>query len=230
MTDLDQLKEAAYERVAHMLPNHIFNEFDQLNSRMLIAVTLMQRGEKNLAYRLFETIAENGPDENENRLFAYVRSLTEMAEMDAEREAFDQAEKKMETALHYFPESMGYMMSRVHLEVYLTYYRFQLGHKERAICELKEIVDREEAKFRSQTDEDGRNLVGPGLCYALHQLALFYAEKEGWKKAVENFRLLKKYASSIDEKGWEKALQLEKEGLYEEAFRQMEESVSYQAG
>src|SRR5699024_5404449 len=110
MEHLDQLKEAAREQVAHLLPNDIFAEFDQLNSRLLIAVTLLQRGIKELAYQLFETIAANGPDENENRHFAYVRSLAEMAEMDAEQGDFAEAEEKMATALAQFPSSMEYMM------------------------------------------------------------------------------------------------------------------------
>ncbi|MFC4076263.1 hypothetical protein [Salinithrix halophila] len=230
MPRLDELKEAAREKVAHLLPNHIFSEFDQLNSRMLIAVTLMQRGEKALAYPLFETIAANGPDDNENRHFAYVRSLVEMAEMDAAEERFAEAERKMEDALSAYPDSMGYMMSRFHLEVYLCYYRYRLGRKEEAERELEGLIRREEDRFAGYTEEDGRNLVGPGLCYAIHQLALFQAEEREWEKAVSTFRRLQPFASSVDEEGWRKAEHLVDEGAWEEAFSKMTESVVYEAG
>ncbi|PTX64246.1 hypothetical protein C8P63_10328 [Melghirimyces profundicolus] len=230
MEHLDELKEAARERVAHLLPNHIFDEFDQLNSRMLIAVTLLQRGEKDLAYPLFESIAAEGPDENENRHFAFVRSLVEMAEMDAEREAFQSAEEKMKRALEHYPESMGYMMSRVHLEVYLAYYRFRLGKKEEAHRELEEIIRREEGRFRELGEEDGRNLVGPGLCYALHQLALFHGEEGDWKRAAETFHRLKDFASTVDHQGWTEAEGWMEKGDWEKAFHRMEESVTYEAG
>ncbi|GGA42422.1 hypothetical protein GCM10007416_14270 [Kroppenstedtia guangzhouensis] len=230
MSHLDNLKEAAREQIAHLLPSNIFDEFDQLNSRMLIAVTCLQRGLKDLAYPLFESIAEHGPNDNENHHFAYVRSLVEMAEMDAENENFAEAEKKMDTALQEFPESMGYMMSRVHLEVYLNYYRFRLGEKEAAYAGLEEIIRREEKRFRELGPEDGRNLVGPGLSYAIHQLALFHGEEGNWKQAVETFRRLRETVSEVDEKSWEQAESLAKEGRYAESFQQMEESVSYQAG
>ena len=48
MSHLDNLKEAAREQIAHLLPSNIFDEFDQLNSRMLIAVTCLQRGLRDL--------------------------------------------------------------------------------------------------------------------------------------------------------------------------------------
>ena len=230
MEHLDQLKEAAREQVAHLLPNDIFAEFDQLNSRLLIAVTLLQRGMKELAYQLFETIAANGPDENENRHFAYVRSLAEMAEMDAEQGDFAEAEEKMATALAQFPSSMEYMMSRTHQEVYLCYYRFRLGKREQAYRELEAIVQREADRFQSHELEHGRNLVGPGLCYAVHQLALFHAEEGEWEKAVDTFRPMETYAMSVDRSQWDQALKLAEEGQFEEAFHQMEESVTYHVG
>lgn len=230
MTHLENLKEAARRQVAHLLPNGIFDEFDQLNSRMLIAVTCLQRGRKDLAYDLFQSIAEEGPDENENRHFAYVRSLVEMAEMDAEKEDFVQAEEKMATALKAFPESMGYMMSRVHLEVYLTYYRFRLEKKKEAFAGLEEIIRREEKRFQELGPEDGRSLVGPGLCYAVHQLALFHGEDGDWKQAVETFRRLQDFVSALDAEGWTEADGLAEKGRYQEAFHRMEESVTYQEG
>ena len=39
MSHLEDLKESAREQIGHLLPSSIFDEFDQLNSRMLIAVT-----------------------------------------------------------------------------------------------------------------------------------------------------------------------------------------------
>ncbi|MFD1408874.1 tetratricopeptide repeat protein [Kroppenstedtia eburnea] len=230
MTHLDNLKEAARQQIAHLLPNGIFDEFDQLNSRMLIAVTCLQRGLKDLAYPLFQSIAEHGPADNENRHFAYVRSLVEMAEMDAEKEDFAQAEEKMDTALREFPESMGYMMSRVHLEVYLTYYRYRLGKKEAAYAGLEEIIRREEKRFRELGPEDGRNLAGPGLSYAIHQLALFHGEDGNWKQAVEVFRRLRDTVSEVDEESWGQGESLAEQGRYAEAYQQMEGSVSYHAG
>ncbi|MFD1426896.1 tetratricopeptide (TPR) repeat protein [Kroppenstedtia sanguinis] len=230
MTHLEDLKESARQQIGHLLPSSIFDEFDQLNSRMLIAVTCMQRGLKGLAYPLFQSIAEQGPSENENLHFAYVRSLVEMAEMDAEQEDFAQAEKKMDTALQEFPESMGYMMSRIHLEVYLTYYRFRLGQKETAYAGLEEIIRQEEQRFRELGPEDGRNLAGPGLSYAIHQLALFYGEDGNWQQAVETFRRLRETVAEVDEIAWGQGERLAEAGRYEEAFQQLEASVSYQAG
>lgn len=226
---MEALKERARERVAHLLPNTTFHEFDDLNVRMLIAVTLLQRGEKELAYRLFETIAAEGPQENENRHFAYVRSLVEMAELDAERERFTEAEERMEEGLAQFPESMNYMMSRPHLEVYLIYYRYRLGKHETAHRELQDWIRREEERFCEMPPEDGRNLVGPGLCYAIHQQSLFFVEEGEWRRAVESFQRLREYANHVDEAGWEESERLVSEERWEEAYHRLVDSISYHA-
>ncbi|OYD07366.1 hypothetical protein [Paludifilum halophilum] len=230
MTQWEVLKREAKEKVAHLLPNRTFDDFEDPNSRMLIAVTCLQRGEKELAYDLFETVAAEGPFDNENRRFAYVRSLVELAEMDAEKEQFESAEQRMGTALADFPEGMDYMMSRTHLDVYLTYYRFRLGKRKEAENELKTLIQREEERFREHHPEDGRNLVGPGLCYAIHQLSLFHAEQGDWAAAVEIFRRLRPYAAAVDDEGWNKADRLVQEGSHEEAYQKLSESVSYGAG
>ncbi|SDX06484.1 hypothetical protein SAMN05444487_109133 [Marininema mesophilum] len=229
MFHINELKEAALEKVAHILPNTIFQEFDQPNSRMLIAVTLMNRGEKELAYQLFESIAAYGPDENENRHFAYVRSLIEMAEMDAEKERFVKAEAYMMKALAEFPDSMGYMMSRTHLEVYHSYYLFKLGKKEAAHRELEKLILREGARFASLPQEDGQNLVGPALCYAIHQLALFHAEEGDWEGAATSFERLLPYVIWVDEEGWNEGDRMMKEGKKDVGFQRMVEAVTYDA-
>ncbi|GGE08128.1 hypothetical protein GCM10011571_06720 [Marinithermofilum abyssi] len=230
MTQLDQLKSEAATRVSHLLPNQTFQQFEDLNTRMLIAVTCMHHGHKELAYKLFATIAEAGPQENENRHFAYVRSLAEMAEIEAERGDFADAEVHMAEALREYPESMNYMMSRVHLEVYLTYYRFQAGKKEEAFRELRSIIERETRRFHAaDSPEDGRNLVGPGLCYAIHQLALFHAEEGNWERAVKTFQEMRPFANEIDPDKWDEAASLTEQGRWEDAFHLLTSSVSYEA-
>ncbi|QKG83590.1 hypothetical protein GXN76_03285 [Kroppenstedtia pulmonis] len=231
MVHVEVLKQQAMEKVSHLLPKDIFNEFDNLNSRMLVAVTCLQRGEKELAYGLFESIAAHGPSENENRQFAFVRSLVEMAEMDAEKENFRDAVQKMSVALASFPEGMNYMMSRTHLDVYLTYYRFRLGERDQAKEELQNIILREKKKFAQYKDpEEGRNLLGPALCYAIHQQALFYGEEKEWEQAVKVFEGIRDYAGSIDERGWKEAEEMKQDHLYEEAFQCLTESTFYEAG
>lgn len=227
--EMEALKKAARERVSHLLPNTTFHDFDDLNARMLIAVTLLQRGEKELAYRLFETIASHGPQENENQHFAYVRSLVELAELDAERERFTQAEARMAEGLAQFPESMNYMMSRTHLHVYLTYYRYRLGKREEAHHQLEELIRQEEERFRALPQEDGINLVGPGLCYAIHQHSLFFVEEEKWQQAVETFRRMRQFANYTDEVGWKEAEDLVDTGKWEAAYNRMVDSITYDA-
>jgi tetratricopeptide (TPR) repeat protein len=229
LSDRDALREKARERVAHLLPNTTFDEFDDANTRMLVAITLLQRGEKELAAELFETIAAEGPQENENRHFAYVRSLVELAELDAEQEQFGEAESRMEEALNHFPESMSYMMSRSHLEVYLIYYRYRLGKRDQAHEDLLQWIRGQEARFQEMSPEDGRNLVGPGLCYGIHQQSLFYVEEGDWQRAVESFLRLRAYANHIDETGWEEAERLMEENRWEEAYQKLVDSTSYQA-
>ncbi|PTM59813.1 hypothetical protein [Desmospora activa] len=229
MTEIETLKEAARVRVAHLLPNTTFQDFDDLNARMLIAVTLLQRGEKELAYELFATIASQGPQENENRHFAYVRSLVEMAELDAEWERFAEAEARMAEGVAQFPESMNYMMSRTHLQVYLSYYRYRLGRQEEAHQQLEELIQQEEERFRELPPADGSNLVGPGLCYALHQRSLFFVEEGEWQQAVETFRRLRGYASYTDEDGWKEAESLAEAGKWEAAYNRMVDSTTYDA-
>lgn len=231
MTDTDtqwlQLKQRAEEKTAHLLPNHTFRQFEDPNTRLLVAVTCMRVGDKDLAYELFATVAAEGPQENANHHFAYVRSLAEMAEIDAERGDFVRAEQHMSEALASFPESMGYMMSRVHLEVYLTYYRFQLGRQEEAIDQLKNLIERERNRFAELPPEDGQHLVGPGLCYAIHQLALFHTERNEWSEAVRVFREVRSYAPEIDEQMWLQADLSAERGDFQAALEQYVAATHY---
>jgi tetratricopeptide (TPR) repeat protein len=231
MVDTDtqwlQLKQRAEAKTAHLLPNHTFQQYDDPNTRLLVAVTCMRVGDKDLAYELFATVAAEGPQENANHHFAYVRSLVEMAEIDAERGDFALAEQHMSEALAAYPESMGYMMSRVHLEVYLTYYRFQLGRQEEAIGQLKTLIERERRRFTELPQADGPHLVGPGLCYAIHQLALFYAERNDWPEAVRVFREVRSYAWEIDEGAWQEADRLAERGDWQAALEQYVSATNY---
>ncbi|SFS63367.1 hypothetical protein [Marininema halotolerans] len=230
MLDIEELQAEARLKVAHLLPNTIFEEFDQPNARMLIAVTLMNRGEKELAYELFKSISLLGPSDNENRHFAYVRSLIEMAEMDAEKDHFVKAEDAMAKALEAFPESMDYMMSKVHLEVYHSYYRFKMGELMEAHDELEQIIQREIKRFDALPLEDGQNLIGPGLCYAIHQKALFYGEEGSWERAVNSFDRLCPYATWVNDEKWKEGQALVQAGQLEEGFSVLVEAIAYEAG
>ncbi|SDZ29303.1 hypothetical protein [Thermoactinomyces sp. DSM 45892] len=228
VNDLTQLKAEAYEEVGRMLPHDTFYHFDQeLTARMLVAVTCMRKGAKDLAYRLFAVNAQEGPQENANQHFAYVRSLIEMAEMDAERGRYALAEEEMAEALVQYPDSMGYMMSKVHLEVYLQYYRFQAGKHALANEELRRIIDREQNRFSSYPDRDGVALVGPGLCYAIHQLALFYAEEGKWEEACSTMRQSEKYAMETNPIMIEEAQKFLAQGQGEEAFQLLQQAYMY---
>ncbi|MDQ0416483.1 tetratricopeptide (TPR) repeat protein [Croceifilum oryzae] len=228
VNDLKQLKEEAYEVVGKTLPNDTFYNFDQeLTTRMLVAVSCMRKGAKDLAYRLFEANAQEGPQENANQHFAYVRSLIEMAEMDAERGEYVLAEEKMAEALLQYPDSMSYMMSKVHLEVYLQYYRFQAGKHALADEELRRVIDREKKRFTGYSDQDGVSLVGPGLCYAIHQLALFYAEEGKWEEACATIQQSETYAMESNPVMIEDAQKFLSQGQGEEAFQLLQQAYMY---
>lgn len=226
----EQLKQQAYALVGQQLPNDTFARFDyELTTRMLVAVTCMKVGYKELAYQIFSSIAEQGPQENANQHFAYVRSLVEMAEMDAEHGEFASAENKMAEAIDQYPPSMGYMMSRIHLEIYLIYYRFQNGKTDQAYHEIQELVQREIDHFESLPEKDAVSLVSPGLCYAIHQWSLFYAQENKWMEACQIISRMTPYATKIDESSLNQAeelLQLEKE---KEAYDFYQKSYDYQA-
>lgn len=228
--ELQQLKEEAYELVGRSLPNDTFLCFDhELTTRMLVAVSCMRVGAKDLAYRLFATNAQAGPQENANQHFAYVRSLVEMAEMDAERGQYVLAEEKMAEALEQYPDSMSYMMSKVHLEIYLQYYRFQAGKHSLAYEKLKQLIDREKEKFSSHSIKDAVALVGPGLCYAIHQLALFYAEEGNWIEACATIQQISSYALEVHRSMVEDAKKFLDQGQGEEAFQIFQQAYHYHA-
>jgi tetratricopeptide (TPR) repeat protein len=227
---IDGLLQEAYDLVGQRLPKETFRDAEHPNNRLLIGVTCLRVGAVNVAYRLFESIAQEGPKENANHHFAYVRSLVEMAEIDAENERYSQAAEHMATALAEYPESMGYMMSRVHLEVYLTYYQYQAGRKDEALSGIAALCAREEQAFREMELRDAKALVGPGLCYALHQWALFYAMEGEWDRAYEKAKSMIPYATSVDEAGVEQAERLHREGNGEAAMNRLIEAVRYRDG
>jgi tetratricopeptide (TPR) repeat protein len=213
--------------VGYQLPKDTFVNFENTPTRMLVGVTCLRSGFVDLAYQVFASIVEEGPQENANRQFAYVRSLIEMAELDAERGNFAQAEQKMTEALSQYPSSMGYMMSRVHLEIYLSYYQFQSGKRDEALQRIASIVDREKQRFTEMPQQDALSLVSPGLCYAIHQWALFYADEGDWEEAFLKFKEMRPYCIEINEQGWEEAEALFAKGEKEQAFNRLSESVLY---
>lgn len=228
--ELQQLKDEAYELVGRTLPNDTFLYFDhELTTRMLVAVSCMRVGAKDLAYRLFATNAQAGPQENANQHFAYVRSLVEMAEIDAERGLYALAEEEMAEALEQYPDSMSYMMSKVHLEIYLQYYRFQAGKHLLAYQRLRELIDREKEKFSSHPPEDAVALVGPGICYAIHQLALFYAEEGNWVEACATIQQIDSYALEVHQSMIEDAKKFLEQGQGKEAFQLLQQAYHYHA-
>ncbi|MBA4544466.1 hypothetical protein H1164_16655 [Thermoactinomyces daqus] len=224
---MEELKREAEAAVKHRLPRDTFLDFAHPNNRLLVGVTCLRAGLPDLAYKLFQSIAEEGPNENPNQHFAYVRSLVEMAELDAEAQRFNQAAEKMKEALAQYPETMGYMMSRVHLEVYLAYYLYQAGQKQEAVEKIAGIAGREREKFATMPQHDAVALVGPGLCYALHQWALFYAMEENWEQAAQKAAEMVPFAERVDESGLKEAKQLLERGRAEDAFRRTIDSINY---
>ncbi len=230
-TQLDQLKREAEELVGFRLPRDTFYKFDDdLNTRLLVGITCLQSGYTEQAYQIFSTIAAEGPQEEANHHFAYVRSLVELAELDASNGDFVQAEQKMEEALKQYPLSMGYMMSRVHLEVYLTYYKFKANKREEAEKQIQQIISREIEKFKELPLQDAFSLIGPGLCYAIHQWALFYADQEEWDEAIEKFKTMLDFAPKIDKHGLEEVETLLEKNQAKQAFFRLTESVRYGDG
>ncbi|SEN71088.1 tetratricopeptide repeat protein [Lihuaxuella thermophila] len=227
---LNELKNTAWELVGYRLPKETFNDFSHPNNRLLIGVTCLRAGYADVAYQLFDSVAGEGPKENPNHHFAYVRSLVEMAEIDAERGQFERAEELMKEALKEYPESMGYMMSRVHLEVYLAYYQYHAGKKEAAHAYIQSICEREKERFAGMPRHDAVSLVGPGLCYAIHQWALFYAVEGDWARAVDKFKEMLPYAAASDAAGIQEADALLADGDAEQAFYRYVEAVRYKDG
>lgn len=228
--EYQHLKDEAYELVGRTLPNDTFLYFDhELTTRMLVAVSCVRVGAKDLAYRLFATNAQAGPQDNANQHFAYVRSLVEMAEMDAERGQYALAEEEMAEALEQYPDSMSYMMSKVHLEIYLQYYRFQAGNHSLAYEKLGQLIEREKEKFVAHPPKDAVALVGPGLCYAIHQLALFYAEEGNWIEACATLQKMGFYALEVHQATIEDAQKFLAQGQGEEAFQMLQQAYHYHA-
>lgn len=224
---VDALRQEATLAVGHCLPKEMWDQFHHLNDRLLIGITCLRKGFTDLAYRLFSGIAEAGPQENANQHFAYIRSLIELAELDAGEKRFHDAAVKMRTALLGYPDSMGYLMSKVHLEVYLTYYLFESGETAEAFSQIAELCLREKLKFGQYPREDALGLVSPGLCYAIHQWALFFAQQLDWQQAVGKFKEMEPYVATIDPAKANQAQGYEQQQLYEEAFAMYEQAYSY---
>lgn len=220
----------AHELVGQKLPKEIFGDVINPNNRLLIAITCLRAGASDLAYQLFASLVEEGPKENVNHHFAYVRSLAEMAEIEAEQERYQQAMEHMGTALAEYPESMGYMMSRVHMKTYLAYYQYQAGLKEEALKGISAVCAQEEQAFKELPLQDARALVGPGLCYALHQWALFYAMEGEWDHAYDQAKTMIPFALSVDEDGVKEAERIKAQGNGEAAFSRLVEAIRYLDG
>lgn len=224
LDNLTSIKEESRNLVGYKLSKSLFEEFKNPNNRLIIGVTCLKDGHKKQAVKLLQSIVEEGPKEHKDHHFAYVRSLVEMAELRAEEGDFLEAEENMRLALEYFPNTMGYMMSRIHLEVYLSYYCFCAGKEEVAYQEIATICEREQEKFRDYPIEDAYELVGPGLRYAIHQWSLFFAQNGEWKKAVEKIKEAFRFMADTTLDRVE-AQRLEKQSKWEQAFYSYEEAV-----
>lgn len=225
--DLESLKEEAYQRIKHLLPRDTFVSFEEPRTRLLIAMTGYRKGIVDTAYRVFESIAAEGPQEDENDQFAFVRSLAELAEIDAEKGNFELAEKRMETALHYYPAHLTYMMSKIHLEIYLTYYRFQVGKKELAFQEIEQIIDKKKRDFVREEWNDALETVRPALGYSIEQKSLFYAMDEDWKQAFLTYEEMQHYTDQINQEMWSEAKGLFQRGKYQEAYELLTNAITY---
>ncbi|WP_044641061.1 hypothetical protein [Risungbinella massiliensis] len=225
--DLETLKEEAYQRIRHLLPRDTFLSFEKPRTRLLIAMTGHRKGIVDTAYRVFESIAAEGPQEDENDQFAFVRSLAELAEMDAEKGNFELAEERMERALHYYPPHMTYMMSKIHLEIYLTYYRFQVGKKELAFQEIDQIIHRKKSDFAKEKWVDALETESPALGYAIEQKSLFYAMDGNWKQAYLTYEEMEHYTDQINQVKWTEAKELFDGEKYQDAYNLLTEAISY---
>jgi hypothetical protein len=114
--------------------------------------------------------------------------------------------------------------------VYLAYYEFQSGEKEKAYERIAEIVNRESDKFRAMPPHDAVALVGPGLCYAIHQWALFFAMEGDWRLATQKALAMEPFAMMVDENGLEEAKTLLIRGEAEAAFHRVIDSIRYRDG
>jgi tetratricopeptide (TPR) repeat protein len=227
---LRTLQTQSQQLVGVYVPKETFSHFSHPNNRMLVAVTCLRTGYTDIAYLLFETIVQEGPKQNANHHFAYVRSLVEMAEIDAERGKYEQAADTMAEALAEYPEALGYMMSRIHLEVYITYYLYQAGYQEQAREQLALICQREQKRFAELPLPDAQSWIGPGLCYAIHQWALFDAMEGNWQKAVERVKEMLPFAAATDVVGLRTADEMLAEGRVEQAFTQLIDAIQYRDG
>jgi tetratricopeptide (TPR) repeat protein len=221
------LKNQAYQLVGCYVPKNTFYHFTDPNPRMLVAVTCLQFGYTDIAYSLFETIVQEGPQTNANHHFAYVRSLVEMAEIDAGQRKYKQAVDAMTKALAEYPTAMSYMISRVHLEVYVTYYMYQAGDPQQARDRIAMIYQRERARFAKLPLQDARCLVGPGLCYAIHQWALFDGMEGNWEGAWERAKEMLPFVSATNPIELRKAEKMWAEGKTEQAFLQWMDAIQY---
>lgn len=219
------MKEELRSLLGYKLSKSLFDGFDNPNNRLIIGVACLKDGYEEKARHLLESIIQEGPKEHRDHHFAYVRSLVEIAELRAKQGNFIEAEHSMRQALISFPDNMGYMMSRVHLEVYLAYYCFYAEKRELAYEEVERICIREQEKFLSLPLQDACELVGPGLRYAIHQWALFYVEEGEWQKAVKKLKEAFRFMVNGDELTWV-VEELEKQGEWEQAFLAYEKVVS----
>ncbi|MCF6092375.1 hypothetical protein L1765_00015 [Microaerobacter geothermalis] len=225
---VNQLAERAEKLVGRFLPNDTFRKFSQPNTRMMVAVMALRYHHHDLAYDIFHTIAVEGPKEDQNEHFAYVRSLAEMAEINGSRGNYELAIQQMEEAISQYPPQMGYMMSIEHLKVYLCDYYFHKGEQEKAITMCKRLIEEKKEEFYSySSQEEAKSTVGPSLCYAIHQLALFYRQMEWWQEALAWMKELYLFALQINYELWDKAEDKENSGERKEAFDMYQEAISY---
>ncbi|MBD1373811.1 hypothetical protein IC620_15815 [Hazenella sp. IB182357] len=225
--DKESLFTQSKQRVGHLLPKETFMDYAHPNNRMLIAVTLLRQGEEDLAYHLYQEIVAEGPKENPNHHFAFVRSLIDLSEVDSKYERFADATNKLQLALRHFPDSMGYMTSKVHLEVYLAYYLYLAGDRPEALKQIAHVCKQEKSRFELMPLLDAKVIVGPGLCYALHQWALFYVMEEKWGQAISKIVEMKAFAHVVEETYVAEALQLQ-ESDPEAAFQLLEQAFQYE--
>jgi len=227
---LDVLAARAEERVGRLVPNNTFAQFADPNVRLMVGVMLLREGYADDAYDVFASVAEEGPKTDTNEHFAYVRSLAEMAEISAARGDFALAERQMREALAQYPPQLGYMLSVDHLRVYLAYYVFRQGRFDEAVALCRAVIEDKQRAFAQYADEtDARLVVGPALCYAIHQMALFYVERGEADQALEWIRQLRRYAPAVDEAAWQAAEAREASGDWRGAVEAFGAAVSYQA-
>lgn len=223
------LAEQTRNYTRQYLAKSVLDDLTDSNNVILAAISCLKSNHQSLAKQLFEHVAAAGPRENAKHHFAYIRSLIELAELSASNKDFGRAIEYMQRALEQYPNDMLYMMSKVHLKVYFSYYLFQYGREHEALSQLDDIIKRRSQRFDELSLKDAYCIVGPSLCYAIHQKALFFYQKGKWQEAVDELKQIVKFTDKVDQVEYNAFKDMYNQGVFKEAFTLLENAVKYES-